>query len=407
MTMRMRLPAGLCCLILLGFAVYRTLRLGYADIRVRPRVAAMQRAVALDPDNSQFRALLAETLEQEGGNGAPAMEAAIALNPWDAQARIRLGLMLEAAGDIRRAEQSLLSAAGFNRQYAPSWALANFYFRRRDEARFWPWARRAFLMAYDDCTPLFRLCWSLTADSDRILKTAIPDRRNVLAQFLAFLLDQNQVAGGQAAAERLVPLAESNDTEILLRYCERAMDGGLAASSVGVWNRMCQRRLVPFDPLQPARGLSLTNPSLRRPFLERCFDWRVRAPAEVSVFALADDGGLKVAFSGRQSEEFEILTQYMPVEPGRRYRIQFEYRTEDIPPASGLGGLVVPASGSGQPVGRSPALSSQEWRWEQFEFSTPPAKAIVRLVLQYHRAPGTTRGEGWLLLRRVQCGLAG
>jgi hypothetical protein len=125
------------------------------------------------------------------------------------------------------------------------------------------------------------------------------------------------------------------------------------------------------------------------------------------VFALADDGGLKIAFSGRQPEGFEILTQYMPVEPGRRYRIQFEYRTEDIPPASGLGWLVAPASGSGQPAGRSPALSSQEWRWEQFEFSTRPGEAIVRLVLQYHRAPGTTRGEGWLLIRRIQCGLAG
>lgn len=403
----MRLAAGLCCLIFLGFAAYRSLRLGYADSRVQPRVAALERAVALDPDNAQFRALLGETLEQEGGDGTPAMEAAVALNPWDALTRIRLGLMLEAAGDVGRAEQSLLAAAGFNRQYAPSWALANFYFRRRDEARFWPWARRAFLMAYDDCTPLFRLCWNVTADSGRILQTAIPDRRNVLAQFLAFLLDQNRIAGGQAAAQRLIPLAESSDTGVLLRYCERAMDAGLAASSVGVWNRMCERRLVPFDPLEPARGLSLTNPSLRRPFLERCFDWRVSAPAEVSVFALSDDGGLKVAFSGRQPEGFEILTQYMPVEPGRRYRVRFEYRTQDIAPASGLGWLVVPASGSGQPAGRSAALASQEWRWEQFEFSAPPAASIVRLVLQYRRAAGTTRGEGWLLLRRVQCGLAG
>jgi hypothetical protein len=403
----MRLLAGLCCLMLLGFAVYRTLRLGYADMLVRPRVAAMQRAVALDPDNSQFRALLAETLEQEGSNGAPEMEAAIALNPWDAQARIRLGLMLEAAGDLGRAERSLLSAAGFNRQYAPSWALANFYFRRQDEARFWPWARRAFLMAYDDCAPLFRLCWNVTTDSGRILQTAIPDRRNVLAQFLAFLLDRNQIAGGQAAAERLVPLAESNDTGILLRYCERAIGGGLAAPSVAVWNRMCERRLVRFDPLQPGRGLSLTNPTFRRPFLEQCFDWRVTAPAEVSVFELSDAGGLKVAFSGRQPEEFEILTQYMPVEPGRRYRIEFEYRTDDIPPGSGLGWLVVPAPGGGQPAGRSPALSSPEWRWERFEFSAAPGETILRLVLQYRRAPGTTRGEGWLLLRRVECGLAG
>jgi hypothetical protein len=125
------------------------------------------------------------------------------------------------------------------------------------------------------------------------------------------------------------------------------------------------------------------------------------------VFALAEDGGLKVAFSGRQPEEFEILTQYMPVEPGRRYRIQFEYKTIDIPPGSGLGWLVEPGSGRGEAAGRSAALSSPEWRWEQFEFSTPAADGVVRLILQYRRAPGTTRGEGWLLLRRVQCGFAG
>src|SRR5512141_1318867 len=140
----MRLAAGLCCLVLLGFAASRSLRLGYADLRVQPRVAALERAVALDPGNAQFRALLGEALEQEGRNGAPAMEAAVALNPWDALARIRLGLMLEAAGDAGRAEQSLLAAASYNRQYAPSWALANFYFRRGDEARFWPGARHSF-----------------------------------------------------------------------------------------------------------------------------------------------------------------------------------------------------------------------------------------------------------------------
>ena len=260
----MRLAAGLCCLILLGFAAYRSLRLGYADIHVQPRVAALERAVALDPDNAQFRALLAETLEQEGGDGAPAMEAAVALNPWDALARIRLGLMQEAAGDLGRAEQSLLAAAGFNRQYAPSWALANFYFRRRDEARFWPWARRAFLMAYDDCTPLFRLCWNVTADSDRILKTAIPDRRNVLAQYLAFLLDQNQIAGGQAAAQRLIPLAESKDTDVLLRYCERAMSAGLAAVLGGRLEPYVRAASCSFRPAR-ARARPFAHESLPSP----------------------------------------------------------------------------------------------------------------------------------------------
>ena len=36
----------------------------------------------------------------------------------------------------------LLESARRDKQYAPAWALANFYFRQDQPRQFWPWARR-------------------------------------------------------------------------------------------------------------------------------------------------------------------------------------------------------------------------------------------------------------------------
>jgi hypothetical protein len=52
----------------------------------------------------------------------------------------------------------LLEAARVDRQFLPAWSLANFYFRRGDQASFWPWAKRAAALTFDDYRPLLRLC---------------------------------------------------------------------------------------------------------------------------------------------------------------------------------------------------------------------------------------------------------
>ena len=90
-------------------------------------------------------------------------------SPRSSASWIAEGLAAEEAGDFTRAERALLEAARIDRQYLPAWTLANFYFRRGAAEKFWPWARHAARMAYDDRAPLVRLAYELEPDPHKIL----------------------------------------------------------------------------------------------------------------------------------------------------------------------------------------------------------------------------------------------
>jgi len=66
-------------------------------------------------------------------------------------------------------------------------------------------------MAYEDFTPIFRLCWELSQDADLILTRAIPDRDVALSAYLYFLLAQNRVEASEPVAQKASPLSRLED----------------------------------------------------------------------------------------------------------------------------------------------------------------------------------------------------
>ena len=97
------------------------------------------------------------------------VRAAVDANPRLSLGWIRLGLHAESEGNLAEAEADLLQAARVDRQYLPAWTLSNFYFRRDDRANFWPWARRAAALTFDDYRPLLRLADALDASPREVI----------------------------------------------------------------------------------------------------------------------------------------------------------------------------------------------------------------------------------------------
>jgi hypothetical protein len=115
---------------------------------------------------------------------------------------IDAGLEAEQSGDYAGAEHSLLEAARMDRQHLPAWTLANFYFRRGDAARFWPWAQRAAALTYDDLTLLLRLCDELEPRPIAVLEH-IGDTPRIHRAYLDFLIGRNRLADAQEIARRM------------------------------------------------------------------------------------------------------------------------------------------------------------------------------------------------------------
>ena len=378
-----RSAVAVVSVISLGLASYYTLRLAVADQHYRANTLAdLSRAVELDPLNARMWTWLAEHQEHAGLDSTAALRTAASLSPFDAAPKIRLGLRAELAGQLDLAEKFLLQAARIDNLFQPRWSLVNFYFRTGNEQKFWQWTRSALDMGYGDLSPLYRLCWRFSSDADLIL-SHIPDRRPILAGYLDFLLTGNRVSSAAPVAQRLIPLASLEDMPLLVGYVDQSLD--LAA-----WNALCRRGLLPYHPLSPDSGPVLTNADFRNPPLLQGFDWRVTNTAEISA-AGAEAGGLRITLSGNQPEFCELLSQPIPLVPGRRYRFRFDYRTTQVAPNTGMRWSIGDRS--------TPDLSSADFKTEILDFSAKTPRA--RLALHCRRVPGETRIEGSVFLRNL------
>ncbi len=389
--------AALVALASLGTATYWTLRLAYADRLFHTGVsAAVVRARELAPGNATYFAAAGDCSEP------PVLETAVAFNPFYARGWIELGLGAELAGDTARAEHLLLEAARVDKTYEPRWTLANFYFRRGDRQGLWRWAKKALEIAYQDQTPLFRLCWRISSDPAEILSGAIPAQPRILAQYLSFLIQRENLDAAEAVGDLLAPQAGEAETPVLLFCCDRLLQKGRDRVALRFWNTLCLRHRIDRQPLQPGSGVSLTNGDFSAVPLEAAFDWRLpRAEGIAFVVPAGPEGGLRASFSGRQPEAARVLEQVLLLLPSRRYRLRFSYRTEGIAPGSGLRWEVARLTGGGEWSAGSADLCAEDWKQEEFDFTTPPDMGSGRLALRYSRALGTTRIEGSVWLRKV------
>jgi hypothetical protein len=123
------------------------------------------------------------------------------------------------------------------------------------------------------------------------------------------------------------------------------------------------------------------------------FDWRLPVIDGISA-SMEDRGGLRLTFSGRQPENCETLVQFIPVRENTHYQLQCEYRTSGIAAASGLAWRITDWNGGGT-LGDGEELG-------KVAFVTPAGCQIARVALAYKRIPGTTRMEGFIVLRKVQ-----
>jgi len=382
----------------LTLAGYWSLRLAWADRLSRAAAPeTVERGVRLAPGDADIRIRLADQSEATGADPTPSLQAAADLDPSNATVWVRLGLSAEMRGDLDAAERSLLRAARASRQFEPRWTLASYYARRGDPEHFWPWAKDSLRMAYGDLNPVFQLCWSMSQEPAAILERAIPPRRSVLNAYLGFLMRENRRAAAQPVAAKLAGLATPEDRPALIAWCNRQLDGGSVPAALEIWNTLCERRLLPYAPLDANRA-PLTDGDFAAEPLGAGFAWRLAPLAGVAAGRNPSPRYLWFSFNGEQPEACEPLTQFVPLAPGARYRLRFAYRTSEIGEESGLCWRVFDAR-TGASLAASPRLSSMDWKNAELDFTTAPATVLARLTLTCLRLPGATRIEGGLSLR--------
>ncbi len=201
-------------LLFLGSAFFLTIRLivAEAEFRLHPEAALGSTM----PSPTLSRAADLARLESSPDE----LRAAVSLNPRLSSAWIQLGLDAEADGNLPEAETDLLRAASVDRLYVPAWTLANFYFRRGDAAKFWPWAKRAADLTYDDYRPLLRLADALETSPPRVA-TRLGSGAPLLRAYLDILINAHRLDSAREVAGLLAARHDPADRERLAAFAER------------------------------------------------------------------------------------------------------------------------------------------------------------------------------------------
>ncbi len=397
----------LAALSLAGRASVRVL---IADQLAQDDEAELRRAVALTPRNADAWARLGSMLEKRGDDAraAEVLQRAVELNRYDSGAWVDLALVKEIGGDMPGAQKCLLEAVRVDSTFPPWWALANFHLRAGNTDPFWSAMRRAVASGRADLDAAFALYWRASEDPAEILRRGIPDVPEVNRKYLAFLLQTDRNAACDAVWDRQSARLQPEDLPAGLSYVDRLIASRSVPRAVKVWNQLCAAGLVRFQPLDPAAGRLLTGGDFASEPSGRSFDWALRATDGLTAYPenLGGLAGLRIRFSGAHPESTEILAQFAPALDRRTYRLKYQYATEGLEADTGLYWTVEDVT-AGQNLATvlatTPPLQASEGDGShgRISFQTGPGTRLLRLVLAYHRSPGTTRARGSISLSGV------
>lgn len=379
---------------LAGIAFLRLGEIALAEHIARAdTLPALERAAQLNPENADLHARIA-TLDPSRDEE---LNQALALNRNEPSWWIMQSVELEQAGDSNGAENSLRQATRAGNSYAPWWSLTAFYYRQQYAAKFVPAAWHALSVGAGDEQSIFRMAENLKIPSSAVDRQLVPDFQKPLEARINYALKEGNLDSALSAALRLTNVGSPANRNSLLATCEALFLAGRTDSAVMVWNKVVQKHWIQMTLLNPAAGISLNDGGFTYPRLQAGFDWKLTAPSPVEVAPL-DQGGIRFELDGNQPENCELLSQYVPLLPGRNYQLKTRFRTIGIPPESGLGWVV---SANHKTFTRSPSLSSDAASEQTVSFKSPSEPAPVQLALSYSRRSGTTRIEGKLRIESV------
>jgi Flp pilus assembly protein TadD len=405
-------PSARLALSLLGivgclFAIWISAEAGFsrlltraASINANPAIA--KKAVELMSADPESHLTLAAVLYNLGnlGEAVRELEYAVSLRPRDHFAWLELGMVKDQLDDATGALSALNESVRLAPYYAsPRWQRGNVLLRmgRYDEA--FADLRRAGQSNPELIPNVIDLAWGVSKGNMQITEdwAQINTSKTRLA-FARLLLRQNNPREATQKFKDARPVS----AEITREFVRQLIAAQAYQEAFEVWHiarfgKDAQATTLIYDGGFEA-ALSLD---------EWGFGWRVPAEtgnAKPSLDASQKHSGAQsflIEFRGNSPPETPLVSQFVIVEPSKRYRVSFAARTQDLV-SGGLPLLIVTdAALPHARLGQSTALpqGTNEWQSLSFDFAAGAATTAVALRLQ--RLPCSTSpcpvfGSIWL-----------
>jgi hypothetical protein len=248
--------------------------------------------------------------------------------------------------------------------------------------------------------PVFTQMWLMSQDASRI-SAAIPDRPRTLIQYTWFLSNSKQFTAIPPIVQRLVRVVGDDDPrawgrdDLIASSLDHVLASGDMRTGLQIWTTMRDGRWITQSV--PDANHPLTNGDFHMPFYRHGFDWTSSESEGVHIQQFTDEPSIEIGLSGDEAEHCELLRQYVAVEPGFLYKLQWNADAQGIARGGGLAWHLRPADGNGPNIESGDLLSTpQTWDF----VATPNISGFV-LSLEYNHAFGHARPNGQVTLRTV------
>jgi hypothetical protein len=221
----------------------------------------------------------------------------------------------------------------------------------------------------------------MAPDTRTILARAIPDRHEVVAAFLTYLLGvraQDAAPDVATVAERLSQWHDPADLPALFQEVDALLIAGRRAGARQIWINLGYA-----DPSETP----VYHPDFGPPRTGRGFDWWLIQNPGVTHVSLDTPPAHRVLLSGKQPEACELLRQYVELRTGKRYLLRWESR--------GIGSGIAWRAGAAT----APLRPSEDWTPGQLPFVAAQDSGVIALI--YNRPIGEPRAEGAVELRHI------
>jgi hypothetical protein len=368
--------------------------------------AGMVRAIALDFGNAENHSRLGRYYfyaVQDPVRAAEEYRLSTHLNSYDADHWLDLVSAYEVL-DQRAEQDEAIAAAYRNGPYTPDvlWSICNLYLVRGDLSDALPLLRRVLeIWAGADwgrMNSALNTGWRATHNVSLLLQSALPARPDVHAAFLLMLVTNGAPDSADAVWRRIVQLGQPVDPHLTFSYFDTLLQQGRAADAKHAWSALRKLNRNPEENL--ADEELMVNGGFEEPVVNGGLDWRIHPPPGVSVSADSTQfhGGalsLRITCDGEPFADAGVY-QYVPVEPGKKYRFDGYIRTEDVLTRSGLRFFVKDTQDGTRYVLSDDVTGTTYWRVGTGSFTTGPSTHLLMVRLIREPATGRIKGTFWV-----------
>ena len=398
---------------LIAFAVFGVLVFGASWYAIIGRLSDERLAIPREelevgvryfPDSPRLQSRLAATETQGADRDLAAAEShvrrAITLLPLEYTFQLQLGSILEGQGNREKAEAAYREAHRLAPSYLEvQWRLANNLVRQgkvKDSLEFFRYATSRNLGLLPNAYDLIWNVSNSSIDAVTSITGTAPKAQLALAEFLVKQAKYPEAANVYRHIDRPARQAAPESAAILNALIAahqvplaRELWGEIMSDESGkpqplIWNGSFEQEINPV-------------------FAQ--FDWTLKDNdfARVAIDpqnARTGTQALRIAFMGKDTARIDgEIKQLLLVKPGRRYRLEYQYKIRDLITPMGPR-LAVTEQMSQAVVAASEPLPEGTHAWQQgsLEFTAPANSSAV--LLQIQRIPkysydDPTRGYVW------------